>query len=104
MPEKITETARTFSDILREQGVAVVLCVILTGFLIWTNYQQSEREDANREAASKREASHLLYQQEQTKEMITVISANTTAMQSVKESSSATAKAVEALRMEIMKK
>ena len=104
MPEKITEAARTISDVLREQGLAVVLCCVLVGFMLWTNYTQQQREDASLKRQCEREDAHLLYQQAQSKEMMLVVASNTAAMQAVKESSSATTQAVEALRTEIMKK
>lgn len=93
MTERIKESARTLSEIIKEQGLAVVLCCVLIGFVMWTSYSQQQREN-----------NHLEYQQLQTKEMMAVIASNTAAMQSMTTASGVNTAAVEALRMEIMKK
>lgn len=104
MSGRINDTAKTVSDVLKEQGLAVVLCCVLVGFMLWTNYTQQQREDANLERQCEREDAHLLYQQAQSKELMQVVSSNTSVMQSFTKSSDLNTQAVEALRMEIMKK
>lgn len=77
---------------LKEQGLAVVLCCLLLGFVLWTNYTQQKRED-----------SRITYEQKQAANLLTVISANTSAMHANATANEGTATAIEALRMEIMK-
>ncbi len=89
----LNETVKSFSDVVKEQGLIVVMCCVLLAYVIWSNYTQQSREDK-----------HVEYQQTINKELMVVVSNCTTAMQSQTTATAANTATVEALRMEIMKK
>lgn len=103
MSEEIKEAAKSFSEIVKERGLAVVLCVVLIGFVLWSNYAQTERAKERTEYEREQTEQRVARESALNEKLLTVISGNTAVMQAAATSNEANTAAVEALRMEIMK-